>query len=145
MNAVVLIPPDELHRRGQVRWSQSQRPMRPMPVVVVDVDPEHSREMLPPDDQQPVEALGADGLDPALRAGVRVRRLHRCDQHLGTLRAEDIVEPTAELHVTIADEEAHAASLFLQVQQKVAGLLDDPGGVGLPVTPARWTRRVPSR
>jgi hypothetical protein len=40
MNAVVLIPADELDRGGQVRWSQPQRPMRPMPVVVVDVDPE---------------------------------------------------------------------------------------------------------
>jgi hypothetical protein len=46
MNAVVLILADELHRGGQVRWSQCQRPMRPMPVVVVNVDPEHSREML---------------------------------------------------------------------------------------------------
>jgi hypothetical protein len=59
MNAGALILADELHGGGRVWWSQSQRPMRPMPVVMVDVDPEHSLEMLSPDDQQPVNALGA--------------------------------------------------------------------------------------
>jgi hypothetical protein len=84
MNAVVLIPADELDRGGQVRWSQPQRPMRPMPVVVVDVDPEHSLEMSAPDNQQPVEALGADGPDPPLRAGVGPRRQLRLIPSLGS-------------------------------------------------------------
>jgi hypothetical protein len=44
----------------------------------------------------------------------------------------------------IAQEEPQASSLFAQFQQEVAGLLGDPGGVGLAVTPARWTRRVSS-
>jgi hypothetical protein len=33
MNAVVLIPADELYTGGQVRWSPPRRPMRPMPVA----------------------------------------------------------------------------------------------------------------
>jgi hypothetical protein len=33
MKAVALAPADELHRGGRVWWSQSQRPMRPMPVA----------------------------------------------------------------------------------------------------------------
>jgi hypothetical protein len=103
MNAGALTPADEQHRSGRVGWLQSRRPMRPVRVVVADVDPEHPFEMLAPHEQQPVEALGTDSPDPPLRVGVGVGCLHWCDQYLGVLRAEHIVEPTAELGVTIAD------------------------------------------
>jgi hypothetical protein len=131
MNAAVLIPADEHQRGGRVGWSQSQRLMRPMPVEVVDVDPEHSFKMPAPDDQQPVETLGADGPDPALRASVGVRRLDWRQHHVGALRVEDVVKRSAELPVTVADEEAHPAPLLLQCLQEVAGLLCDPGAVGV--------------
>jgi hypothetical protein len=68
---------------------------------------------------------------PSAPVGVGVGRLDRRDQHLGALRAERIIEPTAELRVAIANEEAHAASLVLQAQQLVAGLLGDLGGIGV--------------
>ena len=44
----------------------------------------------------------------------------------------------------VADAEAHAASLVLQAQQEVAGLLGDQAALGLAVTPAKCTRRVSS-
>jgi hypothetical protein len=84
-----------------------------------------------PNDQQPVQALRADSADPPLRVGVRVRRLHRGHEHLDTLRPKHVIEPAAELRVSIANEEAHPASSFVQGQQQVARLLGDPGGIGI--------------
>jgi hypothetical protein len=49
--------------------------MRPMAVVMVDIDTEHLLELSPADDQDPVEAVAPDGADPAL--GKRVRGLRR--------------------------------------------------------------------
>jgi len=49
-------------------------PMRPSPVVVLHIDPKDAIEMPGAEDQQPVQALCAKRLDPALGEGVRVRR-----------------------------------------------------------------------
>jgi hypothetical protein len=141
MNAAVLIPAEEHHRGRRVGWLHSQRPMRPMPVVVVDVDPEHSFMMLARDDQQPVETLGLDGPDPALRARWRWAP-GLAQHHVDALRAEDVVERWAELPVTVADEEAHPASLLLQYLREVAGLLGYPGVVGVGWYPAKCTNLV---
>ena len=54
-----------------------------------------------------------------------------CHQHFGALRAEYVVEPTAERPVTVADEEAHRPALLAEHRERVAGLLGDPGGVGV--------------
>ena len=82
-------------------------------------------------DQEPVKALGADGPHPPLREGVGVGRLHRCHQHLSALGAEHVVEPAAELRVTIAKKKPHPASSFLQLQQQVVRLPGDPASVGI--------------
>jgi len=84
-----------------------------------------------PDDQQPVQALGTDRADPALRVGVRIGRPHRCQQHLGAFCAEDVVEAAAALRIPVAEQEAHASPALLQREQQVAGLLGDPGAVGV--------------
>ncbi len=63
----------------RVRRFQAKCSVRPMNVVVLDIDPEHLLEVTASDDQQPVQALGADGPDPAFRMGVRVGGLHRRD------------------------------------------------------------------
>jgi hypothetical protein len=122
---------DQGRTGGGIGRFQPTRSVWTVLVVVLDIDPEDLLEVTAADDQQPVKALGADGPNPSLRIGVGVGRLRRYDQHLGVLRAEHVVEPTAEFRVTIADEEAYSASLFLQAQQEVACLLGDPGGVGI--------------
>ncbi len=114
---------------GWIRRFQSARPMRPMGVVVGGIDPQDLLEVAAANHQQPVQALGPDRTDPALRVGVRVGGLHRRDEHLATLRPEHVIEPAAELRVPIADEEAHPPSLFSQHQQQVSGLLGDPGAI----------------
>jgi hypothetical protein len=62
-----------------------ERIYAPYAVVVLGVDPQDLLQVPSADNQQPVEALGADRADPSLREGVRVGRLHRCEQHLGAL------------------------------------------------------------
>jgi hypothetical protein len=81
-----------------------------------------------PDDQQPVQALGPHRTDPALGIGVGVGCLHRRDQHLGTARTKDVVERAGELRVPVADEELQWPMLE---HQQVAGLLGDPGAIGM--------------
>jgi hypothetical protein len=135
--AAALVLVGERQTGGRGWWVQLERPMRAMGVVVLDVHPEHLLQVPAARDEQPVQALGADGTNPPLGVGVGVGRLYRRDQHLGSLRAEHVVEPTAELGVTIANKEAHPGSSFFQDKQEVACLLGNPRAVGVGVTPAR--------
>jgi hypothetical protein len=136
---------DDPQTGGGIRRFQSERPVWTMGVVVGGIDPEDLFQVASSDDQQPVQALGADGADPALGVGVRVGCLHRRQEHLGTVRTEDVVEPVGELRVTIAQHKAEPASLLLQHQQQVAGLLGDPGAVGLAVTRPGGPAGCPAR
>ena len=129
---------------GGVRRLKLERPVGTMAVVVPDVDPKDLLKVTAADDQQPVQALGTNGPNPPFGEGIRVGRLYRRHQHVHTFRAEHVIEPTAELRVPIAHKKAHAAPPLLQREQQVAGLLGRPGGVGLAVTPAKWTRRLSS-
>ena len=61
--------------------------MRPLGVVVVDVDAEHTLEVAAVEDQQPVETLRADGSDEALCDRVCLRRPHgRLHVRMSSLR-----------------------------------------------------------
>jgi hypothetical protein len=66
---------DDPERGGRGWRLQPERPVRTMDVVVGAIDPEDLFQMTSPDDQEPVETLGADRAYPPLRMGVRVRRL----------------------------------------------------------------------
>jgi hypothetical protein len=79
--------------------------MRPVRVVVVDVDAEDALELPAAGDQEPVEAVAADGADPALRERVRLRRPKWGADDLDALASEDVVEGAAELAVTSVDQE----------------------------------------
>ena len=80
-----------------------------MAVVMVDVDAEHLLELSPSDDQDPVEAVAADGADAALGERVRVRRPERCADDLDAVALEDLVEDTAELAVSVVNQTAEQA------------------------------------
>jgi hypothetical protein len=122
---------DQGHTGGWTRRFQPKRSVWTMSVVVLDVHPEDLLQVTTADDQQPVEALGADGTDPPLRIGVGVRRLDRRDEHLGTLGAEHLVEPATELRVAVAEHKAQPQSPIRCRQEQVAGLLGDPGTIGV--------------
>jgi len=76
---------DDGQPSGPVRCLKSEGAVWTMPVVVLGVDPQDLLQAPSADDQQPVQALGADRADPSLREGVRVGRLHRREHHLGVL------------------------------------------------------------
>src|SRR4029450_104176 len=114
-----------------IRGSKPERPMRPMHVVMLDVDAQHPLQVAASYDQQQVQALSADRADPTLCKRVGVRRLDRRQDDLGTLGPEEIVESSAELGVPIAENIVHAASLLAQHQQQIPRLLGDPGAIGV--------------
>ncbi len=76
--------------------------VRTVLVVMLYVDAQDLLQMPTPDDQQPVQALGADRTDPAFRECVRLERPHRRAQHLDAFSGEDAVEAAAELRVAVA-------------------------------------------
>ena len=86
-------------------WSQAQRAMRPVGVVVLDVDTQDTIELSAACDQEPVEAVAANRADPALGERVRVRRPKRGADDLDALALEDVVEGAAELAVAVVDQE----------------------------------------
>jgi hypothetical protein len=98
---------DQVQPGGWIRRFQPERPVGTVAVVVLDIHPEDLLQVTTANDQQPVQALGADCADPTLRVGVRVRRLDRRDEHLGALGAEHVVEPATELRVPVADKKLH--------------------------------------
>ena len=73
---------------------------------MVDVDAEHLFELSPADDQDPVEAVAADGADPALGERICLRRPKWCADDLDAVASEDLVEDTAELAVSVVNQDA---------------------------------------
>src|SRR5438045_2924087 len=104
--------------------------MWPVLVVVAAVDAEHVLEMTAADDEDPVEAVGADCAHPAFGEGVRVRRLNWRADDLDAFGAEDLIEGVAELRVAIVDEESEGV-LVAELDGEVARLLGDPASVRL--------------
>src|SRR6266498_3490438 len=80
------------------------------------------------DDEDPVEAVGADCAHPTLREGVRVRGLNWRADDLDALGAEDLIEGVAELRVAIVDEESEGV-LPAELHEEVARMLGDPASV----------------
>jgi len=97
--------------------------MRPVRVVVTVVDTEHVLEVTAAEDEDSIEAVGADRAYPALGVGVRVRRLHRRADHLHALAPEDLVEAVAELGVAVVDQQPPATRALPVGEEEVARLL----------------------
>jgi len=74
-------------------------------VVVAAVDAEDVLEVAASEDEDAVEADGAERPYPAFGVGVRIRRLDRRADHFDPLGAEDLVEGVAEFRVAVVDEE----------------------------------------
>jgi len=96
---------------------------------VTHIDLQDALELSAVEDEEPVEAVPAHAADPALRVGVRVRRLDRCADDGDALAFEDAVEGAAELFVTVVDEEERTLRAVVQLHQQVARVLPRPGRV----------------
>jgi hypothetical protein len=111
--------------------------------VYAAVDAEHVLEVTAAEDENPVEAVGADSAHPALGVGVRVRGLDRRPDHVEALGAEDLVEGVAELAVAIVDQEPKRL-LVAELHNEVARLLGDQAPSGRAVQATNSSRRVAS-
>jgi heme-degrading monooxygenase HmoA len=89
--------------------------MWPMAVVVVDEDSEHAVEVALIDDQQPVEALGADGPDEALCDRISLRRPHGRLDDLDAFAGEHGVKVARELAVAVADQEPKRPQTYVWI------------------------------
>src|SRR5881396_3258435 len=94
--------------------------MRPVGVVVVDVDAQDALELSAAADQEPVEALASDGADPSFGERVRRRCTKRGANDLDAF-AEDLVEGATELAVAVVDQEP-GQYRSLGVTRQAAGL-----------------------
>jgi hypothetical protein len=114
----------EEHRRGGWIWRiELECPMRAVGVVVLDVHAQDLLQVPSADNQQPVQAFGADGADPPLGVGIGVGCLHWCQEYLGAFGAEYVIEGARELRVAISEHKLQLPALLLQHQQQVASLL----------------------
>src|SRR5262249_51190026 len=102
--------------------------MRSASVVVQAVDAQHVGEMPSTEDQDSIEAVGANRANPALGVGIRVRRPDGRADHSDAFAPEDLIEAVAELRVTIVNEEPERL-LLTELHDEVAGLLGDPVSV----------------
>src|SRR6266536_3286580 len=94
------------------------------------VGAEHVFEVAAAEDEDPVEAVGANRAYATLGEGVRVRRLNRRADHLDAFRPDDLVERVAELGVAIMDEEPERL-LVRELHGEVARLLGGRASVGV--------------
>ena len=97
-----------------IGWLQIEGAMRPVRVVVVDKDSEHALEVASVHDQEPVEALGADGADETLGDRIRLRGPHRRLDDLEGFACEHGVEIASELAVAVANQEAKRSRPLLE-------------------------------
>lgn len=107
-------------------WRKVQGAMRPDGVVVLDVDAQDPLQVAGAGDEEPVEALGADGADPALGVRVRPRRPGRGLQDADAGVGEHGVERGGELGVSVPDQVAELVGVVAEVEQEVAGGLGRP-------------------
>src|SRR4029077_12137090 len=106
-------------------WQEVQRTVPSMLVVVLPVDAEHVFEMPSTEDEDPVEAIGANGANPALGVSICVRRLDRRADHSDAFAPEDLIEGVVELRVAVVNEEPERL-LLTKFHHQVASLLGDP-------------------
>jgi hypothetical protein len=111
---------------------------------MVDVNAEDVFELSPAYDQEPVEAVAADGGDPALSERVRVRGAERCADDLDALASEDVVEGAAELpsRSWIRNRAGVARSESDQGNWRACWVVQRPSRFA--VQPVKCTRRLPS-
>jgi hypothetical protein len=82
-------------------------------------------------DEHPIQQLATDRADPSLGHRVRAWRPHRRPQDSDALGGQDGIEGGGEVGVAIADQERELVDAAGQTDQQVAGLLGDPGAVGV--------------
>jgi hypothetical protein len=107
---------------------QLEHAVRPGGIVVGDVLLRDLPQMALPEDEEPIQALTADGPHPALGDRVRAGRLVGCPHDAHVLRPEHRVERGREVGIPVADPEGGTPVRVVEVPSQMAGLLGHPGG-----------------
>ena len=97
-----------------------------------DIGREDVLEVAAAEDEEPVDALAADALDPTLRVRPRLRRSHGRLDDSDAFGAEDLVEVMGEPAVAVTDKKQRADVLVGEVHQQVASLLGHPAAIRWP-------------
>ncbi len=118
--------------RRPVRRHETQPWVRAVPVEVLRVVSKDPLEVSAAQDECPVQALRADGAHPSLRMSVGIRSPDRRAEDPGPTCFEHRVEGPRELGVAVPDQEPHGGLLVIERRGDVAGLLGDPGRIGVP-------------
>jgi hypothetical protein len=84
-SAALIVRTEDSQPGGRIRRLQHERPVGTAAVAMLNVDPKDPLQVATANDQEPVEALGADRPDPALCVRVRLGCLHRRHSHLAAL------------------------------------------------------------
>ena len=101
----------------------TERPVRPVIVVMVLVLAKHGCGMPLVGDEDAVEELASDAADEAFGDGVGPRCPHWCLDDADVDGGDHGVEGGGELGVAVPDEEPEAPAGVVEVHEKVAGLL----------------------
>jgi hypothetical protein len=122
---------------------QQQRPVGTVAVVMLDVDPKDLLQVATANDQQPVQALGADRPHPALRVRVRPGAP---GTGVNSTSAPSERSTSSKLRENFASQSCSTkrarrpCSPSTRSRLRACWVTHWP--FGLAVTPARWTRRV---
>jgi len=114
-----------------LRCLKLQRTVRPLAVVMTNVDPEDALEVASGQDEQPVQALGPHRSDPSFAEGVGPRCPDGGADHLQALGYERVIERTTELGVAVVDEKPERLCPLVEAEGEVPRLLGNPGAVGV--------------
>ena len=102
-------------------------------VVVLYVDLQDRAQMSLAEDEDPIEALGADGPDETLGVGVGLLSQPGGAEDFDALSSEDLVEAGGEAFVPVLDEIADGLVSTLPDLGEIAGDLGAPRRIGGPI------------
>jgi hypothetical protein len=121
---------------------QLEAPMWARRIVVVDVDVQDPFQLAVRDNEQVVEALGPQALDPALGVGVCSRGSDRGADRGDAFTAQHVVEGGGELGITVRTKKRtfRASSWRLKTRLRAIWAIHRP--LGCVVIPRRRTTRV---
>src|SRR5437879_5582120 len=103
--------------------------MRPMAVVVPDVDVQDALELRTAEDQDPIETFAPQRADEAFGVRVGARCPDWRSDDLDALASEHLVEGAGELTVAIVNQETSRRGSLGERPRELARLLGDPACV----------------
>src|SRR4051812_8575023 len=100
--------------------------MRPRAIIVVDIIAQHTPQMAFAEDEQPIQALGAD---PTFGIGIGVGCSKRRMDDMDICSLKDSIKGWGELGVVVVNQKADDWLSAFQAPCDLSGLLGHPAGI----------------